>query len=678
MATATAPTSPIHRLAQGLLIGLAAFLLAAVGQHSVFQALEARTFDMRARWFAHASPATDSIRLIFLDQESLDWGKNENGLSWPWMREAYVPILDFCKRAGAHSVVFDVLFTEPSAYSVDDDRALGAAIARNGRYIQAFFPSGSAVPIPEAASNAAILAHARADFDPDGVLRRIRLVERHGDRLIPSLGLAPLLLHQPRPELTLEKGFLRIGSTVVPLDANGAALLRFRGPSQTHAAVNAKAVIQSELQLAAGEKPILDPSFFKDKDVFFGFTAHGLYDLRPTPMGAQYPGVEVHAATLDNLRAGDFLREVPDAVALAAMLFLCLLAGAGIRFVQTARLSGLLLVTLSLIPLIMAGTLYPAGWWMPAVAPEAGVVLALVGGLVVNYAAEGRQKRFIKGAFSQYLSPVVIEQLVRNPERLTLGGEKKPLTILFSDIRGFTGISETLDPQELTALLNAYLTAVTAVIYEEGGTIDKYEGDAVIAFWNAPIEMPDHAARAVRAALRYQEKLRDINPRLKQEFGHELVARIGLNTGPVVIGNMGSAQRFNYTFLGDAGNLASRLEGLNKPFGTPILVSQVTREMAGDEFVFRKIARVAVVGRKEPVTVYQPMRHEDWKAGESGFAAFESALADFEHGDFGAALKALEPLAAQDPVAAHYRRQCDYLLRNPPPAWNGTWILTEK
>jgi adenylate cyclase len=691
---------------QGVLIGLAAFALASSGW-SLLQPLEAKTWDMRARWFAKASPATDSIRLIFLDQASLDWGKNENGLSWPWIRSAYVPILDFCKRAGARSVAFDVVMTEPSTY--EDDIAFGAAVRANGRVIQAFFPAGGTTswpalfpspyppstpdtaaarvtaftksatfPIPEAATNAALLAHVRAVVDPDGVLRRLSPFTLMDQRFIPILGLAPIFLDAPRPAVTLESRRLILGSRTIPLDVNGLALLRFRGPSQTHQTVNAKAVIQSELQLEAGEKPLIDPALFKDKHVFFGFTAHGLYDLRTTPMGKYYPGVEMHATALDNLLTGEFMTDFPRPAALAITLLLCLLAGSGIRMCRSAALSAVLLPVFMLVPAALACGLYPVGYWMPFAVPEAGVTLALVAALVTNYAAEGRQKRFIKGAFSQYLSPVVIEQLVKNPEKLTLGGEKKELTILFSDLKGFTGISETLDAQALTSLLNTYLTAVTAIIYEEGGTIDKYEGDAVIAFWNAPLDMPDHALRAVRASIRYQEKLREMRAELRDKYGHDLVVRIGLNTGPVVIGNMGSLQRFNYTFLGDAGNLASRLEGINKQFGTGILVSQFTRDQAGDTFAFRKIARVAVVGRKEPVCVYEPMSHEAWQAGQAVFGPFATALDLFEKGDFTGVLGVVTPLAASDPASDSYRRKCEDLLKHPPSRWEGVWIMTEK
>ncbi|MBN2060002.1 MAG: adenylate/guanylate cyclase domain-containing protein, partial [Deltaproteobacteria bacterium] len=195
---------------------------------------------------------------------------------------------------------------------------------------------------------------------------------------------------------------------------------------------------------------------------------------------------------------------------------------------------------------------------------------------MINYTIKGRQKRYIKNVFKQYLSPAVIERLVENPDKLALGGEMRELSIFFSDIQGFTGISEQLSPPELTALLNDYLSAMTDIILAEGGTIDKYEGDAIIAFWNAPLDVPDHAKRAVRSALLCGRKLSELRPGFRKRIGTDIYARIGINTGQVVVGNMGSNQRFDYTFLGDAGNLASRLEGVNKQFSTYLMVSEYT------------------------------------------------------------------------------------------------------
>ncbi|MEI6564541.1 MAG: adenylate/guanylate cyclase domain-containing protein, partial [bacterium] len=291
---------------------------------------------------------------------------------------------------------------------------------------------------------------------------------------------------------------------------------------------------------------------------------------------------------------------------------------------------------------------------------------------------EGKQKRFIKGAFKQYLSPVVIEELVQHPERLKLGGELRELSIFFSDVRGFTSISERLNPEQLTGLLNSYLTAMTDIIYRHGGTVDKYEGDAIIAFWNAPLTQSDHAIRAVRTALECQEKLTALNPDYKAQIGAELYQRIGLNSGPVVVGNMGSNQRFNYTFLGDAGNLAARLEGINKQFGTSILISSNTQKQLDSSIVVREIAQVQVVGRKEPVRVYEPMLPTTAAGRREVLEVFACGLAKYYEGAIQGALDCFASIEAQDAPAEAYVRRCRSLLTSPLADWNGVWIMTEK
>ncbi|MEW5816935.1 MAG: adenylate/guanylate cyclase domain-containing protein, partial [Spirochaetota bacterium] len=316
--------------------------------------------------------------------------------------------------------------------------------------------------------------------------------------------------------------------------------------------------------------------------------------------------------------------------------------------------------------------------WTPVVMLEVAVMVTLVGSGLVNYATEGRQKRYIKNAFRQYLSPDVIEQLIAHPERLKLGGERRELSIFFSDLQGFTGLSEGLSPEELTALLNDYLSAMTDIIQEEGGTVDKYEGDAIIAFWNAPIEQADHAVRAVRAALRCQSKLKELRPDFKKRVGKELFMRVGLNSGPAVVGNMGSKSRFDYTMLGDAVNLASRLEGINKQFNTYTMISQATLEKMGNTFPVREISRVAVVGRKEPVVVYEPMFMEEYRERQEFFKVFAEGLKLFYAGRFEEAVKLFSGVFEQDPVAAAYAVKCKDLIANPVEDWKGVWIMTSK
>ncbi|UCG79589.1 MAG: adenylate/guanylate cyclase domain-containing protein, partial [Desulfobacterales bacterium] len=250
--------------------------------------------------------------------------------------------------------------------------------------------------------------------------------------------------------------------------------------------------------------------------------------------------------------------------------------------------------------------------------------------------------------------------------------------IFFSDLEGFTSISEGLAPEELTVLLNDYLSAMTNIIQEEGGTVDKYEGDAIIAFWNAPLEVPEHATKAVRAALRCQANLSKMRIGFKKRIGKDMFMRIGINTGPAVVGNLGSHTRFDYTMLGDAVNLAARLEGANKQFGTYTMISQSTRDLLQDALAVRELARVAVVGRKEPVTVYEPMFAEEYEARKDALSIFAKGLASFYKGDFSEALEIFSTIQNLDPAAAAYANKCQMLIGTQPENWLGVWVMTSK
>ena len=700
------------KLAAGFLIGLAGGALAVVLEAAgPLQRWEDATWDWRERLFAAPSPATDRIRLVLLDQKSLDWGKNENGWAWPWPREVYGAVLAFLGRSGARVAALDVLYTEPSVWSVGDDLRLVEAVAAGQPPVvgalslsrdtaaASVFPEGlpgvplrgegwealaarsrprfrsATIPIPEYAAACRLLANVTEFPDQDSVFRRAAPVAFLGGEPVASLGLGAYLVPVPETVPAYAAGVLRLGEARIPLDGEGKAVLRYPGGTEVYRPVSAAAVIRSEALIQGGEPPELDPEFFRDRYVLFGFSAGGLLDLRATPVSPVAPGVLVHAVMLDNLLAGGFLRETPPALTAAGSIVLALIAGLLVSRSRKASRSVVVCAIVLTLPWIAGFAAYRAGYVWPIVAPEAGAVLALFGGMVYRYATEGRQKAFIKSAFRHYLSPEVVEKLLEDPGRLTLGGERRELTIFFSDLQGFSTFSEKLGPVELTGLLNDYLSEMTDIILEEGGTLDKYEGDAIIAFWNAPLEQEDHAVRAVRAAVRCQARLDGIRETLRERYGALLKMRIGLNTGEVVVGNMGSRERFDYTVLGDAANLASRLEGANKAFGTFIMVSAFTWEKTGGVFPGRELGDLRVVGRREPVRVYEPL-------GDTGAAAapraeaFARGLELCRAGDWAGAAGIFEGLP-NDPAAAVYLARCRELASGKG-AWDGVWNLENK
>lgn len=703
---------------QGLIVGITAATLAlSVWGLGLLDTWEAKTWDWRASVMAKPGKGTDDIRLIMLDQNSLDWAEREMGLTWPWPREVYGAVVNYCRRSGAKALAMDMLFTESSRYGVGDDTIFGNAASEFGRVAAAVFlskQSGSLtswpshIPSPdfringlknwmnhtnssdiifhratmaidELALNAAVLSNVQLNPDPDGVYRRTGLFSIFDDEVLPSLGLGAYLAASPQVQIQIEPGKLTIGKRAVYIDRRGDVILRYRGPSGTHKAYSAAAVLQSEIRSMSGEDPtISDKQAFKDKYVFFGSFAPGLYDLRSAPVGGVYTGVEIQATMLDNFLSGDFIRRVPWYLTAVLVTFLALACAVSVCFFRGAVGSAAVGAVFVVAPAFLILGSYAKGFWLPMVVQEAAVGFSIITALVVNYATEGRQKRFIKSAFKQYLSPSVIEQLIQHPERLKLGGERKILSIFFSDLEGFTSISEGLDPEELTALLNDYLSAMTNIVQEEGGTVDKYEGDAIIAFWNAPLDVPEHAARAVRAALRCQADLSQLRIGFKKRIGKDMFMRIGINTGPAVVGNLGSHTRFDYTMLGDAVNLAARLEGANKQFGTYTMISQSTRDLLQDVFAVRELARVAVVGRKEPVVVFEPMFAADYEARKDLLDTFADGLALFYKGDFPAALETFSAIRNLDPAAAAYADKCRMMVENQPRNWQGVWVMTSK
>jgi adenylate cyclase len=449
-------------------------------------------------------------------------------------------------------------------------------------------------------------------------------------------------------------------------------------------------ILKSAEAYAAGEEPIFYPEDFKDRYVFFGFYAPGLYDMFATPISSNYPGVGIHITMLDNILSGDFIREA----ALWADWLLLVVVIAIITLL--AFFSGKLLFSIGGTVFVIVGTIvgafgvyYAENYWVPMVAPLFATLAAFLTCTIYNYALEGSQKRFIKSAFSRYLSPLFIEQLVANPDKLSLGGERREISIFFSDVQGFTTISEHLDPDQLKELLNEYLTFLTNIIQNSGGTIDKYEGDAIIAFWNAPLDLEDHASRALGAALECQKQLAEKAAHFEEKFkswnidnpriNKRLLTRIGLNTGYAVVGNFGSEKHFNYTMLGDSVNLAARLEGLNKQFGTFLMCTDNTFGEAGryGRFYGRKLAQVAVVGKSQPVTVWEPLTEPVYREKENIIKAFDAARDIFYEGDFARALPLFEAIADKDSPPVFYAEQCRYYLQDPK-SWKGFWQALSK
>lgn len=698
-----------HAIRVAVIVAVTVAVVLVLEGLSLFQRPENMWYDSRMVRTASSHGPSDEIAVVLLDQDSLDWAQQELGWSWPWPRSAYGDIVSYFNLGGAASLAFDVLFTEPSVYGPQDDQAFAQACAEYGRVVQTVyfeasqgrdslwkeaFPQpplqndlaqASAIssdedllfPIDSIATSAAVLGNITGSSDWDKVIRRAKAYRPYQSYLVPTLGVAPLFAageDGPDPDLEPKNG----------------QLLRFQPSLDSYVPYSAGQILQSYYAIQAGQEPLLESDMFQDMYVFFGFYAPGLFDICTTPMSAVYPGVGVHITQLDNYLQDSFLTPSPFPVEVALVVVLAFLGAVPLSLAEIFRLHKLnVLVSVAwvaifgLLFVVLSYGAFAAGFVLPMMPSLVALVLAFFSAMVVSYRQEGRQRRYLKSAFRHYLSPAVIDTLIAHPESLVLGGERRHISIFFSDVQGFTSISERLSPEELTSLLNDYLSQMTDILLESGGTIDKYEGDAIIAFWNAPVELPDHGRRAVEAMIHCQEKLAQLRLELEQRAGGPFHMRVGINTGDAVVGNMGSSSRFDYTMLGDAVNLAARLEGLNKQFGTYSMCSAASKEEAqefGTELRFRELARVAVVGKKEAVTVFEPMNASEYAERQAVLEAFSQALQLFYQGKIQEALEAFSAIQKDDAPAAHYVAKCRELLENPPDmsCWEGVWVATSK
>jgi adenylate cyclase len=600
--------------------------------------LEWALYDLRMAASAPQAPPDDDILIVDISQTSLDhYVKTDPNLRWPWPYMFHGHIVRAARAGGARAVLFDVSFEGASMRAEDDEELLRAAIEEHGGVALAvirkeFDPAGDEglepiapflVPLvsegfepplptanrfapinPELAGAARALGDVVFGNDADGILRSYPLLTRTPRGHLPSLALAGLLVAEGARELRwTPDGRLVAGSRSVAADADGSLRLRYYGRQRTFRHLPADHAVAAGLDLARGRPPSIDLSIFRGRIVLVGATAPALFDFTSVPTARTFPGVEVHATALANMMHGHRIARAP-ALTLAAILFFA--CAAPLLFVH--RRPTWIAAAFAIVLALWIGAIFFAfarGVWIHAAAPSAVLAGALVASLGANYLTEGRQRRLVKSIFEKYVSPRVVERLVEHPELVRLGGERRTLTCFFLDLEGFTGMSEALPPERVVETANRYLNAATLEIWKTEGTVDKYVADAIVAFWGAPEPLPDHARRACEAAWRVRQAVAEVAAVDEREGRKPLRARIGLNTGEVVVGNVGAERQFNYTVMGDEVNLASRLEGANKLFGTGIILSERTIREAGEGIVAREVGSVRVLGRQRAIRVYE-------------------------------------------------------------------------
>jgi len=544
---------------------------------------------------------------------------------------------------------------------------------------------GYAANLPVLQEAAASAGHVNALPDDDGVLRRVpMLVEAAGGYYEPlSLAIARLSTGSPALRVELANApdgsrsveALLVGEMRIPVDGQLTALVPYRGPARSFDYLSAVAVLGGRA----------DPHLLKGRIVLVGTSAPGLLDLRSTPVGSVYPGVEVHA----NMVAGildQTIKQMPAWTLAAEML---LLAGAGLIMALVLPLlnpvrSGV--TTLAVLGAVVGTNLLV---WQHAnlVLPLAsGVVMILVlFALNMSYGffVESRAKRQITGRFGQYVPPELVDEMAQNPDKFSMDGESRELSVLFSDVRGFTTISEGLESRQLSELMNEFLTPLTRVIYRHRGTIDKYMGDCIMAFWGAPLSDPQHAHNAVLAGLEMQAAMDALQPQFHARGWPALHIGVGVNSGRMSVGNMGSDVRVAYTVMGAAVNLASRLEGLTKQYGVGMIVGETTRAACPD-LAFRELDRVMPKGTTEPVAIYAPIGPAAGveQSTRDELALWHEALQHYRAQEWDLAQQQLLDLQRLHPTTALYGIFLDRiaeLRRNPPgPEWDGTTAFETK
>lgn len=579
-----------------------------------------------------------------------------------------------------------------------------------------------------------------AKLDSDGTVRRSFLMVRRGNSYMPSLALKQFLVDKGltaiakidsetvgRKEATtkiiqsLELVDAQ-GNTAmqVPVDGHGYLLINYAGAREMFPHVSAADILsdteemvieQRQINPSSGQWELLPKSvnkkeFLKDKLLIAGATATGIFDLRVTPFEENYPGVETHANVLSNLLT-EYDRQTqrePASVAKSSfkaapgflhahpreehtmwifLIALGLTLSALLTYFGSMAGLGITGVALGGVYAVDKYYFFSSGIVTTVLFPIFEISATFVSLTFYKYFTEERKKRELKGTFEKYVSPSIVAEVLSDPENIELGGKKMELTVMFSDVRGFTTISEKLDPRQLSDLLNSYLTPMTDLVFKNKGTLDKYMGDAIMAFWGAPIHFKDHAKHAARCALQMIVKLRELQAEYKAKGLPNIDIGIGLNTGDMSVGNMGSETVRSYTVMGDSVNLGSRLEGINKEYGTRIIVSEFTQREIQDSFVTREVDWVRVKGKLQPVRIFElicegkapEQKNQLLQHFNAGFQLYHERKFTEAVTCFQEALK----VDADDPVTQLYLERCEDYLKEPPPEnWDGVFTMTSK
>ena len=658
----------MRKVAAGLLLGASSalvVLLLAWTKLGGLDRLDLQIYDWSLRRLASPDLASQDIALVEINDASIRDYAPAVG-RWPWPRVLQSNLIDFLQRAPARVIAYDIQLSETSNGSFkfgndtwtaeESDEAMVTSTRTAGNVIlladatdpgmtggepqKPAAPDWSSPyrlgplieerpvitpPFRQLTTAAFGLGHNFLALDDDGVARRIAPFVRTDDRYLPSLGMAAALAAGGfRPdEVTLDGDMIRVRDRRIPLvavsvpDPNSRAsrsqwtmLINYRAPDHVagkrpYPTYEARHLLVSQDLLLAGQKPLVDPAVFKDKIVFIGLTGAGLVDVFQTPMGGGLmPGIQLHATVADSVLSNRFIRVAPAGWRLASTSGAAVLVGlmaALLPFAVAAGGAALAAVGWASVSVLMLR----GGTWVNAVQPLAAIGLALFAGTAYRYFVEDYEKRVVQKLFGRYVSRDVFEQLMAHPDRAELGGKRREMSVLFSDIRGFTTVTEQGDAEALVAQLNEYFSRMVEIVFRHKGTVDKFVGDMVMALYGAPVDDPHHAEHAVATAMEMVRELGQLNRTWAARGMAPLDIGVGINSGDMIAGNIGSSAIMSYTVIGDNVNLGSRLESLNKEYGSRIIISDATRARLTGSYDLRPLGDVVVKGKTRAVAIFE-------------------------------------------------------------------------
>jgi adenylate cyclase len=641
---------------------------------------------------------------------------------WPWPREYFAHVIENLNEAGVKAIAIDVIFQQADVNGPESDDRFAEVLRKYDNVVI----SGK-IEAPRGRIDIVTLVEpyekfqcawglVSFDLDADGFYRRYLVGQTFNDSVYSSLAAEIFKVYNDLDPATRVIDFpdhFVLGDKKIPKYNSYSTLINYAGPTRTFQLYSFDSVLDDvdfdlleEFDLDSFDDPgeieleippgLLHSGVLKDKIVLIGYTMQELHDEFPTPfletrdtedrlVQVLTNGVEIHANALNMILTDNYLYPVPYLWQIAILIFLAIVIYLITRYLTT--------IWGTTITIIIAIAYFSISFWVFGkwdtileINPALLVILFSFGGHnLYHYVLTQHERRMIQGAFSHYVPEKVVKQILENPDSLQLGGEERVVTVMFTDVAGFTSISEKLTPAELVHLLNEYLTEMTEIVLAHDGIIDKYEGDAIMAEFGVPVHYDNHAYMACSAALKMQKKLRYLRQKWEKENKPTLQARIGINTGEVIVGNMGSRTVFDYTVMGDHVNLGSRLEGANKFYGTYIMISEFTCEVVKDDFYTRELDLIRVKGKEQPIKVFELIASKRDKLDEKFekmLIAYNKGLEHYKKQEWDDAINSFEScvnLRPNDTPSSEYRSRCiEYKFNSPGPDWDGVTVMTEK